>query len=285
MTTCLLCKSTNVEVHLCEMRKCRDCGFFFLSPEERARQQERFHQASTQPLDEAKLAAAKKKYPKSGMEKDDLYAQWADRALRWYGESLYALDVGSSGGFFLHALQERGVPTEHLRTLEVEPHYQAMAREYFGIEGDLGTIETYESTQHFDLVTLLDCLEHVNDFWAALARMRTLLKPGGRLVLKLPNGRWAYLKYRIDRALGRTDAIPKHLYLWDGGHLNYWSFYTLPLLEESGLTLESFEYVRPYGKQFGWQQPLRLAAYRLNNLTHAHLFPEMIGVFQKAPKE
>lgn len=284
MSRCLLCGSDAVAEHLCELRRCRACGFFFLSPEERERQQARFHQASEQPLDPEKLAGAKRKYPKTGVGKRALYAQWADRALGWYGESLRALDVGSSGGFFLHELQERGVPTSHLRTLEVEPHYRQLALDYFGIEGDLGNIETYESDRRFELITLFDCLEHVSDFWAALARMRALLAPGGRLVLKLPNGRWAYLKYRIDRMLGWKEKIPQHLYLWDGGHLNYWDVHTLPLLEECGLTLESFAYVRPHREQFGAQQPLRLAAYHLNALTHAHLFPEMIGVFQKSPR-
>jgi len=44
----------------------------------------------------------------------------------------------------------------------------------------------------YDLVCLLDVLEHIADDGAALARVCTLLKPGGRLLVTAPAYRWLW---------------------------------------------------------------------------------------------
>lgn len=57
----------------------------------------------------------------------------------------------------------------------------------------------------FDVVAFCDCLEHLRDPWKALRNVRPLLRPGGRVVVSLPNlshwrtlgklslGRWRYV--------------------------------------------------------------------------------------------
>lgn len=44
----------------------------------------------------------------------------------------------------------------------------------------------------FDLICLLDVLEHIRDDGPALARIRRLLKPGGRLLVTTPAYRWLW---------------------------------------------------------------------------------------------
>lgn len=44
----------------------------------------------------------------------------------------------------------------------------------------------------FDLVCLLDVLEHIDDDRAALRRVRDLLRPGGRVLLTVPAYQWLY---------------------------------------------------------------------------------------------
>jgi len=51
-----------------------------------------------------------------------------------------------------------------------------------------------------DTVVCLNVLEHIADDLAALRRMRTLLEPGGRLILLVPQHRWLYGSY--DRHVG-----------------------------------------------------------------------------------
>ena len=52
----------------------------------------------------------------------------------------------------------------------------------------------------FDTVVCLNVLEHVNDPLPALRNMRSALRPGGRLVLYVPQGPWLYSS--LDEVLG-----------------------------------------------------------------------------------
>ena len=84
--------------------------------------------------------------------------------------------------------------------------------------GDVETMELPLEPGSFDVVLCGDVIEHLRDPVAALARLRPLLRPGGRLVLSTPNvanwairlsllaGRWRY----TDR--GILDRSHTHLF-------------------------------------------------------------------------
>jgi glycosyltransferase involved in cell wall biosynthesis/SAM-dependent methyltransferase len=57
--------------------------------------------------------------------------------------------------------------------------------------------------QHFDVVMLLDVLEHLNQRDAALQEVRRVLKPGGRLLVAIPNRQTSW-----KRALLRAGLFP-----------------------------------------------------------------------------
>jgi len=278
---CLLCQSERVAVLTHDMLKCRDCSFFFVSLPERARQQASFHLISEQGVVPEHLERLKKKYPKDDHARKMIYKLYADRVSAWYGESVRALDIGASGGFFLNELEQRGASASNLRTLEVDPTYQKLTEDYFGYMGDICNIETFKTEQKFDLLTMFDVLEHVDKFWLALANMHSMLDEGGRLILKLPNGNWSYLKYVVSKAIGRADKIPWYLYLEPGGHLNYWNNRCIGQLEKAGFKLETFEYAKPSKQQFKQQYWPRMIGYKLNEWTRLQLFPEFIVTFKK----
>jgi len=48
------------------------------------------------------------------------------------------------------------------------------------------------AADHFDIVTALDVLEHLNDDTAAMAEFRRVLKPGGRVFIFAPAHRWLW---------------------------------------------------------------------------------------------
>lgn len=279
--TCLLCQSPNVAVLTHSMCRCRACGYFFVAPSERDRQQANFQIITDAPVNQPMLDNLRKKYPKEGHGKRKLYEAYAQKALGWYGADIAVLDVGASGGFFLHEVEKLGAKQANLRTLEVDRTYQALTEEYFGYEGDIENIETYVAPRPYHFITLFDVLEHVHKFWDALATMHSTLTPDGRLLLKLPNARWAYLKYKMAMLLGWSHKVPGYLYLEPGGHLNYWNNESIKKLEKAGFVLESFEYVYPHKEQFGRHHWLRLSGYRLNALLGLNLFPEFIAIFKK----
>jgi 2-polyprenyl-3-methyl-5-hydroxy-6-metoxy-1,4-benzoquinol methylase len=97
------------------------------------------------------------------------------------------LDVGCAAGLFLDVARARGWEVEGV---EISDHAASVAREKRGLEvivGDVMDISLPE--QHFDAVSMLDVLEHIIEPGTLLDRVRGLIKPGGALMLVLPNDR------------------------------------------------------------------------------------------------
>jgi 2-polyprenyl-3-methyl-5-hydroxy-6-metoxy-1,4-benzoquinol methylase len=279
--TCSLCGSTTVKNLSYKMCRCRSCRFLFLAQSERDIQQACFLPVSEIAVNPTSLDGLRKKYPKDKHGKRALYNQYARKVLDWYGSNVRVLDIGASGGFYLHAIEVLGVPPIQLRTLEINPTYQALTNEYFGYGGDIANIEDYKPNATYDCICMFDVLEHVNKFWVALDNMRAMLNENGRVILKLPNGRWAYLKYKMAKMLGISHKIPGYLYLEPGGHLNYWDYKSIKQLEKAGFIVESFVYVTPTKEQFGRQYGLRALGFKLNQVLGLNLFPEFIAILRK----
>ncbi len=116
------------------------------------------------------------------------------------------------------------------------------------LDTDFGVFEA----DSFDAVVALDIMEHVLDVFGFVANCHRILKPGGRLYLRVPN--IGYLKHRLDLLRGRLPVTASWFgprgeltawriqHGWDGGHLH---LFTLPmalrLVQESGLSVVSCE--------------------------------------------
>lgn len=121
--------------------------------------------------------------------------------------SARVLDVGCGSGATLQWLKARG-RCGHTVGIEMMAGAAAIARERVDElhVGDANAlIETALVPQSFDLVLCLDVLEHLVDPWTFVVRMRHVIKPGGLVVVSLPNvrhlrvvlplllrGRWRY---------------------------------------------------------------------------------------------
>jgi SAM-dependent methyltransferase len=93
------------------------------------------------------------------------------------------LDVGCGDGVTLGELAKFGKEVEGL---EVDPAIvsPAIARQYRIHIGMLD--EEFRPEGKFDLITMLDVLEHIQDPVAALSRCRDILAPGGSLLITVP---------------------------------------------------------------------------------------------------
>jgi 2-polyprenyl-3-methyl-5-hydroxy-6-metoxy-1,4-benzoquinol methylase len=119
-----------------------------------------------------------------------------------------AFDVGCGDGSFLLALRERGWQPSGI---EFDRATVAALKQRWNLSvaaGDFLAAEPGDS--NFDLVSMLEVLEHLHQPLAALKRARDLLRPGGTLYVTVPN--LASLEYRLWR--GRWVALepPLHLY-------------------------------------------------------------------------
>jgi SAM-dependent methyltransferase len=103
---------------------------------------------------------------------------------------LRILDVGCGDGLFFPALESFGhvEGIEPDRSLVSDPRWR---RRIHGgrLEDRTGRCEAY------DLLLLLDVLEHMSDDCGALRQGRGLLKPGGRVLITVPALRWLWSRH------------------------------------------------------------------------------------------
>lgn len=95
------------------------------------------------------------------------------------------IDVGASNGGMVRAANESGFEAVGI---EPSPDICALAREANGVTMICGDIRHAKlSASSFDVVTMHDVLEHVFDPIGTLRACRRVLKPGGLLVVEMPD--------------------------------------------------------------------------------------------------
>jgi SAM-dependent methyltransferase len=155
------------------------------------------------------------------------------------------LDVGCGGGLFFDKLQQFG--------------------EITGIESDASSIEpgnpwadriilgelnaAYVPTAPFDLILMLDVIEHVTDPATLLAHAARILSDSGRLVVTVPAFQWLWTAH---------DDMNHHVKRYTAGDLR-------SVLEDSGLAVFETRYlfqslVLPklavrFSENFGFREP------------------------------
>ena len=121
------------------------------------------------------------------------------------------LEVGCGSGLFLRHLREAGYAVEGVETSKGDVTY---AREASGLTVFEGALEAAPlEPGRYDAVVMVYVLEHIPDPAATLARIHTLLKPGGWTVLGLPvmdsgQARWLGARWSAITEAPRHVAIP-----------------------------------------------------------------------------
>ncbi|MDP2949645.1 MAG: class I SAM-dependent methyltransferase [Chloroflexota bacterium] len=161
------------------------------------------------------------------------------------------LEVGCATGYFLKIAREHG-----WEVLGVEPCRWAadLASQRFGLPVLPGTLESAAlPDNHFDVVAMLDLIEHLHDPLTTLARAHHVLRDGGLLVMSTPNV--GSLLAGLLR--GRWWCIMDE-------HLNYFSPKTMGLiLQKTGFSLLKVQsYPRSFSlgywtdRIYRWNRPL-----------------------------
>ncbi len=99
-----------------------------------------------------------------------------------------ALEIGPGSGLYLPLL---AVLAEHVVVTDIEPSFLERARQRLGGYGNAEfVVDDITATRlpvaTFDLILCTEVMEHIEDWRAALASMARLLRPGGALVLSMP---------------------------------------------------------------------------------------------------
>ena len=108
---------------------------------------------------------------------------WFKRATLRLAKGDSLLDVGSGSGTFLIAAAEAGFVVQGIETSQIA----AAVAQRLGVPTYVGEIESYNPEKRFSAITMFDVLEHLLDPVAVLKRLRLMLRPGGQLILSVPN--------------------------------------------------------------------------------------------------
>jgi SAM-dependent methyltransferase len=167
--------------------------------------------------------------------------QWLDRRmfLRLFadlpGDSLAALDVGGGTGWLLTQARAVEPRLRHTAVVDIDAKARAGA-EKLGHAFHLSRVEDFRSDRKYDLILLLNLIEHVDDPVRVLASMKKLLAPGGKILAKTPN------HDSLDARLFRNRS-------WGGYHCpRHWVIFTpesfAAAIRRAGLTVDKIEFTQ-----------------------------------------
>jgi 2-polyprenyl-3-methyl-5-hydroxy-6-metoxy-1,4-benzoquinol methylase len=99
---------------------------------------------------------------------------------------LAALDVGGGAGWLLSTLRKVSPRVKATHEIDINDGARSAA-ESAGHLFHCCRVEEFTASRSFDLILLLNVIEHVTDPAAILSAMRKLLSPGGLMLIKTPN--------------------------------------------------------------------------------------------------
>jgi SAM-dependent methyltransferase len=111
---------------------------------------------------------------------------------RFYAHATSALEIGCGTGYTLRALRG-ALPGAQLTGTELFEEGLAVSRRRWpNIRLMQADARALPFGTDFDLVTAFDVLEHIDDDTAALSELLRVLKPGGGVILTVPQHRWLW---------------------------------------------------------------------------------------------
>jgi 2-polyprenyl-3-methyl-5-hydroxy-6-metoxy-1,4-benzoquinol methylase len=136
------------------------------------------------------------------------------------------LEIGCGGGPFLRAARDHGW---EVYGTEISESCVALLRPWIGERLHQGSLEGAPwPTQHFDVVVMMEVIEHLEDPANVCRQARALLRPGGALYITTPNFRGVSARVFGD---GWRTVADEHLQYYDVSSLTL-------LLERCGFRVE-----------------------------------------------
>lgn len=131
------------------------------------------------------------------------------RLSRFAGRTGTGLEVGSHTGAFLAAARDGGW---HFEGLDVNADAVGFARSQ-GYAAARGTLEDAPRGRAYDAVAIWNCFEQLPDPRSAVRAARSLLRPGGVLALRVPDGGfYAAVRRRLD---GPAAPLARGVLAWN----------------------------------------------------------------------
>ena len=121
------------------------------------------------------------------------------------------LDVGCAFGYFAKLAQDAGAIA---KGIDVSVAAVEFARTKLGIDAETTNIESLGGAEQFDVITMWDCIEHMQNPRSAIAAAHRLLRPGGWICFT--TGDIGSLNARIRGRRWRMIHPPSHVHYFTG---------------------------------------------------------------------
>jgi 2-polyprenyl-3-methyl-5-hydroxy-6-metoxy-1,4-benzoquinol methylase len=242
MPTCLACGSVDAQwwAHASDEEycttqevfsyyRCADCGSLFIDPV---------------PREQLKIIYPSNYYSFDGEITGSILFKvkdWLDRRFfRRFVAVLSApvlrvLDVGGGSGAQLSAFKRSDERIRHTAIVDLDDHARAAANKR-GHEYFCSRFEEFDTQHRFDVILMLNLIEHVDNPKQMLTKACSLLAPNGLLIVKTPN----------------TDSLDARIFRrhnWGGYHCpRHWVLFNRENLTrfvaEAGLKIRHFQYTQ-----------------------------------------
>ncbi len=205
--------------------RCRRCGLIYQNP-----QPDLTELAAHYPDEYPRFITAGQESGLNRLSADHALARQRQRLERHWEGNGRLLDVGCATGQFLAHMRTAGW---QVAGVEFSPQAAAFAREQYGLDVQTGTLEEAAfPAASFDVVTLWDVLEHVQDPKDTLTEIARILRPGGLLVVSTPNPTCVEARLFGPHWIGWER--PRHLHIFPPRLLRRY-------VEDAGFVVESLE--------------------------------------------
>lgn len=192
---CHVCSGTDDATYLeargYRIARCKNCGFWFVNPQPTMEELREFYAT----YDEGKL----------WRNLEEGFNRGVRKAIQRVKRTGTVLDVGCGSGDFLRCMKVAGFSPFGIEPSGTGSEY---GRGTNGVDIYHGMIEDYLTAnggRRFDVITLLNVLEHLTDPVGILSQLLQVLAADGVVVIVVPDARFHDLVGRLRRFVGVSD--------------------------------------------------------------------------------
>lgn len=193
------------------------------------------------------------------------------------------LDVGSASGYFLNHMKNAGY---HVEGVEISEKARNLCKSKFNIETyDPRLLIDHGLSHKYDIISLWHVFEHVYTYDEYFSAFNSLLKPGGKLFIAMPN--YTSLDAKYYGKYWNAYDVPRHIW-----HFNVKSFNSFAnsrgfsIVQKKRLPLDPFYNAmvsaefKPKYTFVGWALCVGLMSY-LNSLLNIDRSSSIVYVLEK----
>jgi 2-polyprenyl-3-methyl-5-hydroxy-6-metoxy-1,4-benzoquinol methylase len=209
------------EINNCKVFKCRDCNLIYIYPKPNENELHNMYQ-NWHGSHQYELNQYGEKYLFNNIL----------LSIKKRGYSGKILDIGSSYGFFLDSARKEGFTVKGLEIANEPFNY---SKNVLGLDVDNMTLdEANYPDNNFDILTMLNVLEHVSNPFNILCEAWRITKSPGLILIVVPNALLAYPYFILSRKLGVEAFVPTSAYTVPS-HLTIFSPFSIKnMLTKSG---------------------------------------------------